>query len=166
MLEDPTLRKAVEFAVETEKLGAMFYERMADKLRDEGEVGEIFKTLAKDEFAHGKQFQLLLETLPEGEGISNLDEHLALLRLLSRSEFFVGESGLSRNIDAIKTREDALERAFHLEKDTLAYYRELQDILGENKILSSIIQAEKSHLSKVGEYLITGAKMRGLKDKF
>ena len=34
----------------------------------------------------------------------------------------------------------------------------------ENDTLTSIIEAEKKHLAKVMEYMITGAEMRGLAD--
>ncbi len=40
----------------------------------------------------------------------------------------------------------------------------MEDIIGKNDILTSIIQAEKQHLLKVMEYMLTEAKMRGLAD--
>jgi hypothetical protein len=40
----------------------------------------------------------------------------------------------------------------------------MEDILGKDDTLATIIEAEKKHLAKVMEYMITGAKMRGLAD--
>ena len=60
-----------------------------------------------------------------------------------------------------------LERAYGASQspeDALAYYRAMEDIIGKNDILTSIIQAEKQHLLKVMEYMLTEAKMRGLAD--
>ena len=164
MLEELTLRKAVEFAVTTEQLGNKFYTKMAKKFEDD-EISAIFSTLAKDELAHEKQFQNLLETVPKDPGVSSQDDRWAILRVMSMSEFFMGQSGIFKKLDEVETREDALQRAFSLEKDTLGYYRAMEDIIGKDDTLTSIIQAEKQHLLKVMEYMVTGAKMRGLADK-
>jgi rubrerythrin len=164
MLEELTLRKAVEFAVTTEQLGNKFYNKMAKKFADDAQVSEIFAMLAKDELVHEKQFQNLLNKVPKDEGVSSQDDRWAHLKIMSMSEFFMGQSGVFRKLEEIETKEDALQRAFGLEKDTLGYYRAMEDILGKDEILTSIIEAEKKHLAKVMEYMITGAKMRGLAD--
>ena len=164
MLEELTLRKAVEFAVTTEQLGAKFYNKMAKKFEDDEGIKEIFTTLAKDELIHEKQFQNLLNSVPKDPDVSSQDDRWAILRVLSMSEFFMGQSGLFKKLDEIETREDALRRAFNLEKDALAYYRAMEDIIGKDDTLTSIIQAEKQHLLKVMEYMLTEGKMRGLAD--
>lgn len=166
MLEELTIRKAVEFAVTTEQLGNKFYNKMSKKFADDEELSEIFATLAKDEKTHEKQFQNLLKTVPKDPDVSSQDERWQYLKVMSLSEFFMGESGLFKKLDEVETREDALKRAFGLEKDTIGYYRAMEDIIGENETLTSIIEAEKSHLNKVMEYMITEAKVRGLADKY
>ena len=166
MLEELTVRKSVEFAVKTEELGNIFYTRLAKKFSEDTEISEIFSMLAKDELTHRKQFNELLEKVPEDPGVSSRDERMALLKIMSRSEFFMGESGLSSKLDEIETRDDALERAVRLEKDTLGYFQAMKDVLGDEPILNAIIKIEKSHLVKLMEYMITGAKMRGLGDQF
>jgi rubrerythrin len=165
MLEDVTIKKALEFAMKTEELGNIFYTKMAKKFENE-EIADIFSKLAKDELVHQKQFEQLAETVPEDPNISSKDERLALLRIMSRSEFFMGKDGLYRKIEEIQTREDALERAVGLEKDTLGYFQAIKDVLGDDEVLNAIIKIEKSHLVKLMEYMITGAKMRGLGDKY
>ena len=164
MLEELTLRKAVEFAVMTEQLGNKFYNKMAKKFADDAEISEIFTLLAKDELIHEKQFQNLLNKVPKDEGVSSQDDRWAHLKIMSMSEFFMGQSGVFKKLDEIESKEDALQRAFGLEKDTLGYYRAMEDILGKDDTLTSIIEAEKKHLAKVMEYMITGAKMRGIAD--
>ena len=165
MLEELTIRKALEFAAKTEELGNLFYTKLAKKFENE-EICEIFSTLAQDELAHKKQFQTLMEKTPEDPNVSSKDERMALLKIMSRSEFFMGEDGLYRNIEQIETRDDALERAVKLEKDTLGYFQAMRDVLGDNEILTAIIKIEKRHLIKLMEYMITGAKMRGLGDQY
>ena len=165
MLEELTIRKALEFAAKTEELGNLFYTKLAKKFENE-EISEIFSILAQDELAHKKQFQTLMEKTPEDPNVSSKDERMALLKIMSRSEFFMGEDGLYRNIEQIETRDDALERAVKLEKDTLGYFQAMRDVLGDNEILTAIIKIEKRHLIKLMEYMITGAKMRGLGDQY
>jgi rubrerythrin len=166
MLEELTVRKAVEFACKTEELGNVFYTRLAKKFSEDAEISNIFSILAKDELAHRQQFNQLLDKIPEDPGVSSRDERMALLKVMSRSEFFMGEKGLTSKLEEIKTREDALERAVQLEKDTLGYFQAMKDVLGDEPILDAIIKIEKSHLVKLIEYMITGAKMRGLGDTF
>ena len=64
MLEELTVRKAVEFAVKTEEMGGRFYEKFARKFSDDPELKKTFELLARDEKAHENQFLKLLETLP------------------------------------------------------------------------------------------------------
>ncbi|MBW2278641.1 MAG: hypothetical protein JRF63_14205 [Deltaproteobacteria bacterium] len=156
MLEEPTLRRAVEFAVETERLGAAFYVMLAEKFDDATDLVAIFTRLAKDEVAHERQFTELLDQIPEDPG--DPDRHsdqLTMLRIMSSSEFFVGEAGLDGQAESIQTRKDAVERAVRLEKDLLAFYLSMEEILGENSILGAVIAAEKQHILELGEYLMT-----------
>jgi hypothetical protein len=65
------------------------------------------------------------------------------------SEFFLGEDGIFRNLDAIKTREDALKRALRLEMDTLNYYQAIKDVLGDDETIVAMIQAERNHIEQI-----------------
>jgi len=84
---------------------------------------------------------------------------------MSVAEVFDTEA-LSKRVDEIRTREDALERALGLEKATLAYYQAMREILGADDVLDSLITVEKRHVVKVMQLLLTGAKFRGLADAF
>ena len=56
--------------------------------------------------------------------------------------------------------------AFELEKATLGFYSAMRDVLGANDTLDSVIEAEKAHLNKVMQYIVTDSKFRGLADKW
>jgi rubrerythrin len=163
-MDNLTLRNGVELAVTTEKLGAGFYKTLANRFKENGEISELFSILAKDEESHEAQFKILLGKIPADKEKQENKEKYQLLTAAAISEFFAGGEGPMKNIDEIKNRDDALARAFALEKATLFYYHAMQDCLGENPILKEIISAEKSHLVSVMKYLMTGAKMRGLAD--
>jgi rubrerythrin len=159
-----SLRDGIELAVTTEKLGADFYKTLSKRFKENAEISELFSILAKDEKAHEAQFKALLEKIPAGERKPKSDQEYQLLTAAAMSEFFTGEEGPMKDIDKIKTRDDAFARAFALEKASLFYYHAMQECLGKNEILKAIIGAEKSHLVSVMKYLVTGAKMRGLAD--
>jgi rubrerythrin len=152
MLEGVGLREAVEFAITTEQLGSRFYEMLAEKFSDDEELHGIFAQLALDEVAHEREFSSLLERVPAEEleipGISQ-----GVLKAWSISEFFSNRDGLMRDVDAIQTRDDAVQRALELEKQTLGYYETLRDVMGGNATLDVIIEAEKSHVVLLGRFL-------------
>ena len=146
MLTDPTPRKAIEFAVKTEEMGAIFYRKMARRLSDDREIHDIFMKLAEDEDRHKAQFEALMEKVPGEFAFKSQRERLAVLRATSMSEFFLGEDGLFKDLDSIKTGQDALKRALRLEKDTLGYYQAIRDLIGDNSTVDAMIQAERNHI--------------------
>lgn len=164
MVEPLTLRKSIELAVATEKNGAAFYKHLAEEFRDSKELHEMFSMLASDEVAHEVEFRALLKKLPAEKGKADTEENYQYLTAASMSEFFMGEKGAFKDSERIRTRDDALARAFALEKATLFYYHAMKDILGDHETLNAIIKAEKNHLVSVMKYMLTGAKMRGLSD--
>ena len=165
MTDAMTPRKAIEFAIKTEELGMKFYQQLARKFSDQPELNELFELLAKDEVTHEAQFRRLLEKTPPDEGVSTGPE-FQYLRAMSLSQFFMGQEGLKKKSKEIEDKGDALGIAFELEKATLHYYTAMREVLGANDTLDSVIEAEKSHLTKVMQYLVTDAKFRGLADQW
>jgi len=165
-MEEMTLKKCIEFAVATEENGARFYSRMARKFAADPEVSDLFKSLAKDEVLHRKKFSKRLSKLPQDSGVSNAPEQSEYLRAMSISEFFSHQQGPLKGMDKIKSSEDALEKAFNLEKATLGFYQAVQDVLGRNRILTSIIKEEKNHVIRLMKVMVTGEKFRSLQDKW
>ena len=156
-----TLEKAVDFAVQTERLGQEMYSALASRFEDDSELRELFTTLAADEEHHADHFAGLRKRL----GGKQLDpEEQQYLRAASLSDIFADWS-LSEAPEMITTREDALQKAFNLEKTTLGYYQALQEIIPD-ELLEEMVAEEKRHLVKVMKYMVTGAKVRGLGDKF
>jgi len=165
MADTFTPRKAVEFAVKTEQLGAKFYKKLASRFSRDAELKDLFELLAKDEAAHEGQFRRLLEEMPPDEGVSTGPE-FDYVRAMSLSQFFMGKKGLKKKYKEIKGKGEAMRTVFELEKATLQYYQALREVLGENDALQAIIEAEKAHVMKAMQYVITDAKFRGLSDKW
>ena len=164
MLNDVTLKSSLEFAVKTEDIGSQFYSRLAKKFADNKEVADIFSRLSRDEEVHKSQFSRLLAQLPDEAGMVSAPEKSEYVKAMSISEFFSPRHGPFADIDTIEDRDDALEKAFGLEKATLGFYRAVQDAIGENDTLKQVIEAEKSHVVALMKVLMTGAKFRSLQD--
>lgn len=163
-MEQMTLKKCVEFAVATEENGAKFYKRMARKFASKPEISDLFKSLARDEAVHRKKFSRLLNDVPAESGTSNAPEQDEYLRAMSISEFFSHHEGPLKDAEKIKSSDDALEQAFNFEKATLGFYHAVQDVLGRNRTLTSIIKEEKNHVARLMKAMLTGEKFRGLQD--
>jgi len=166
MIEDITLKNCLEFAVKTEEIGSEFYTRLAKRFADNKELADTFSRLSKDEQVHKRQFSELLKTVPDDAGSSAAPEKHEYVKAMSISEFFSPKRGPFANIDKIKDRDDALEKAFGLEKATLGFYKAVQDLLGESETLSKVIEAEKGHVVALMKVMFTGAKFRSLQDQW
>jgi rubrerythrin len=166
MPQENEIKEVVEMAVEMERMGCAFYETMAARFAKNAEIGELFTALANDERVHEKMFRELLAKMP---GIANprtKDDSIAFLRIMVLPETMLTEQDAQARLHQIQTPRDAVDRALRVEKDTFAYYEAMKDIFGKHEALEKIIEEEKRHIIKLTEYLITGAKMRGLEDKF
>ena len=166
MIENLTLEKAMAFAAQTEELGTQFYRRLSERFSDDQEIAQIFATLSEDEVAHQQQFEALIGIVAKMSPEPAQAEDLTYLGVLAQTAFFGGEGALEKQLEKIKSPQDALQRALQLEKDTLGYYAAMKEVLGENDVLNGIINFEKGHVTKLFQYLVTGAKMRGLGDVF
>ena len=111
-MKEITLRNSIEMAIATEKLGAGFYGKLAEKFKSDKEISELFSILAKDEKAHEVQFRTLLDKVPAEDKEPTTDQKYQYLTAVSISEFFAGDGGALKDVDKIKTRDDALARAF------------------------------------------------------
>ena len=165
-LNKTTLKTSIALAARTEREVADFYEALADRFRDDSEIQELFSILAKDEKVHEAQCKALFNKISADKNELGSEDELQYLAAASMSEFFSSESGAMKDIAKIETRDDALAKAFAIEKATLFHYNAIRDLLGGDETLNAIIRAEKNHLVNVMKYLITGAKVRDLTDKW
>jgi rubrerythrin len=167
MIDNLTLKGCMEFAIATEELGTKIYTRLANKFSDKKDVAGLFSRLAEDEKIHKKQFSELLRKAPEDEGVSNSPEKREYLRAMSISEFFSHDRGPFQDLEGIKVREDALEKALDFEKATIGFYKAVEDVLGTSTLLSEVIQTERNHVVVLMKaLLVEGSKFRGLQDNW
>ncbi len=165
MSDEFTIRKAVQLAVATEELAARAYSSLAEKLSQQ-QISEVFSLLAADEKGHRAQFKALLDSLPPQAGETPQVERHLYLSAMAKSEFFSGEAGLKAKLEKIQTLDEALVHVLGFEKATLGFYQAIRDTLGPEAELEAIIAAEKQHIAKLMQYILTDAKMRGLADNW
>jgi len=160
MLEELTIKKAVEFAITTEQQGSRIYRKLARRFADNEELVELFELLGAEEDKHEQSLCALLKKVPDEEASSG-DERFQYLRAISISEFFSGEDKLFGR-ESLESREDVLLRALNMEKATLQYYHAMRDVLGDSEVIAALIKAEKRHVVYIMRYLITDEKVKGL----
>ena len=158
-MESLSPRKAVEVAVATEELGAEAYRRLAGKFADQPDVQRLFATLAQDEDKHAAQFSRLRTMVDQQERRSYAEKY-GEIRAVVISEFFSKHDGLMRAPDEIETPVDALQRALDLEHATIQLYKEMEAVLGEHAVLTSILDAERLHAASVKAVMQTVGKSR------
>ena len=166
MSDEITLKRAMDLAVATEDMGAQVYGRLAEKFADQKEVAEVFSILAGDEKAHSVQFQALRNKVAAEDRTISDDEGGDYLRAMAMSEFFRGDTGLISRLEEAKGVDEALICVLEFEKATLGYYVAVKDVVGASKELDNIMQAEKSHITRLVKYVLTDEKMKSLADRF
>ncbi len=162
MLEEPTLRKSIQLAIQTEQIGAKYYQELTERFEKDKKIRDIFAQLAKDEKVHEQQFSEILKTLPDEGKID--PRHQAYLKAASISEFFKNDT--FKDIAKVESPEEVMRRAFNFEKSTLFFYSALSEIIGESEQLNEIIEAEKLHVTNLLKVILEDAKFRGLQDTF
>lgn len=140
-----SVREVVEQAVQTEKLGKEFYDKMAEKFRDNAELRKLFELLAAHEVRHGESFLKLKSQLSD-EQPEYWDEVALYLRALVDSEFFLGKDKCLPSLEHVKTAVEAIEFALCFERETLLYYYTLREAIQEKELIDAIIREEKSHI--------------------
>ena len=165
MIEDLTLKGCIEFAIATEELGSENYARLAEKFSHIPEITQLFSRLSEDEQVHKQQFSKLKAKAPEEPAGGQTPEMNNYLEAMSHSVFFSKYQGPFTDVDAVKDRDDALQKALEFEKATLGFYKAVEEVQGGSEILSQIIKAERNHVVVIMKaLLVEGSKFRSLQD--
>ncbi|MBW2261135.1 MAG: ferritin family protein [Deltaproteobacteria bacterium] len=153
MDREMTVSRALELAVEIERFGVKFYERVARKFDDNPDVARVFRGLAEDEKEHESRFADLLEQAGQDDPEAASEYHRSdFLRALAKSEFF--RTPDFKEIDSIVTVADALRIGIKLELRTLLYYQGVRDEIGHSKLLDAAIAEEQEHFVLLQDELI------------
>lgn len=142
-----SINEVLEMAVQTEKIGYQFYTHMAEKFKKDGELVNLFTTLATKEKAHEKTFADLKSMVSKsGPEPVEWEEVSNYMRAFVESEFFLGKGKSLPSMDHIKSAKDAVRFAIGFEKETLLYFLGLRGVVKEKEVVDEVINEEKSHI--------------------
>ena len=157
MLLSLTAEEILEIAIETERQGAAFYERLATSTHDE-RVKEECQRLVTFEREHEKTFRRLLEQQDVQRALSSLqpsqlsDKYRQYLSALVDSNMLPDEETAQRLADEAESEADAINVALQMEKNTILFYQELQNLLGQEAgVLQTVLDEERSHVYELNE---------------
>jgi rubrerythrin len=146
----------IEMALELEKSGEIFYDRVAEKVSSP-EVQELFKDLAEQEKDHYAAFQGLSGTLWDTGAATEeeWDQYLMYLQATIQSAFFEGSDKALALAEQVSDAREAVQMAMDFEKETMLFFYELRDkVMGADKqVVEEIITEERSHLRRLAAML-------------
>ena len=146
-----------EMAAQIERNGAKFYRSAAKKFPD---IAPVLLDLAKMEDEHLKTFTAMHAELSGGEletPVYDPDGEVQMyLRVMADGHVFDLQTDPSRQVENKKTPEDVLEMAMRAERDSIAFYVGLKEVVpqkaGKDKV-QAIIKEEMGHMAILNEKL-------------
>ena len=151
-----TAAQGLEMAMQIETNGEAFYSTVAAET-SVAELKDLFEFLAAQERNHYKVFEKLLGRVEPGPGMlaPEEDEYSMYLDVALDQALF---SGADKALAAARRAQDktaAIRTALGFEKDTLLFFYDLREMVGENdrETLSRIINEEKSHVRRLAREL-------------
>jgi rubrerythrin len=143
----------VEVAVRIEENGANFY-RYAVQIAGREETKILFRQLADEEVKHQKTFSEILAGMDRSTPPEGYDgEYAAYLHNYVDNRLVFKTDGLAGELGAIKDELSAIDFAIRRELDSLLYYREMRELLPEDRraAVERIILEERKHFTKLSE---------------
>jgi rubrerythrin len=144
-------RELIEIAIGIEKNGATFYDSLADSTKNLGAQG-IYKYLADREREHTAIFQRMLGLVSEYKPPETYTEEYNLyLKALVDSLIFTDDKVILNMARKVNSDAEAIQVAMGAEKDSILFYIEMKGMVRrtERKVVSEIIEEEKSHLRQL-----------------
>jgi rubrerythrin len=151
-----TAAEALEMALEIEKNGEVFYNAAAEK-SDDVEVTALFEDLAAQEQMHYKVFQKMLGGVGSAPELpaEEYDQYQAYLQSALDNALFSGEDKALALAEKATDRETALRAALGFEKDTMLFFYDLREMVGEadKEAVSRVIGEERKHMRRLASLL-------------
>ena len=147
----------VEAAIEIERRGRDAYLKAASACTD-ARVKEFLEFFAGEEGRHQAIFEKMAARLGPVRvpAQSSPSEYMEYLQgLLDGHALFAG-AGPDRLLPAAAGAASAIELAIRIEKDTILFYLEMQELIppGERAAVRECIEEERSHLRQLSDMLV------------
>jgi rubrerythrin len=144
------VKEILEFAVFIEQRGYEFYVGAMKKF-SEPRVTELFQYLADEEFKHEEFFRILLEQSGGIRGKSPDPEYQAYMREFCKAHSLADHDVTSARLAKASGLGDVLDMAMGFEKDSIVFFSELKEMLGEGDTaaVEKVIHEEMGHLRRI-----------------
>ena len=157
MLLPLTAVQILEIAIQAERQGAAFYQRLA-ATADSERVRAECQRLVEFEREHEKTFRRLLGQRDVQRALDSLqpgqlsDEYQQYLSALVDSNMLPDEETAQQLAEEADSEVEAINIALQMEKNTILFYQELQNLLGTKVgALQTILDEERSHVYQLSE---------------
>lgn len=143
----------LEFAIQIEKNGEIFY-RAAAKKSGSDKVRNMFLYLAEEEVKHRNTYKALLKSTEDYQPPEIYPgEYFRYLQAYADQHIFVNKEVIEKKAEMTKSDIEAIDLAMGFEKDSILYYLEMIDHVPENEknIIDRIVKEEHSHYLKLTE---------------
>jgi len=151
-----TATEGLEMAMEVEKSGEVFYNKVAANSTDP-ELKALFENLALQERGHHQVFQKMLGDVKPSPFFPAVehDQYQTYLQVALENALFAGPDKALSLADQAKDRETALRAAMGFEKDPLLFFYDLRDMVSEadQDAITKIIIEEKKHVRRLMDML-------------
>lgn len=146
----------LELAIQIEVNGNAYYNKMLDKSESKS-VKEIFSYLAQEELQHVEDFTKLRDKI-KAPAYEIADEYKTpemeiYLKAMFDGRVFPNIKSVEDIVDEIKSDEAAIRHALSFEKDTIVFFTEILNMLGEDdenkSVVKELIRQEKIHIAKL-----------------
>lgn len=149
MAEKYSIQEIVKFAIEIEKEGIVFYNKISKKTKNPG-LNKIFQKLESDEKKHQKKFEGILETLghDENEYLYHLEnEYISYLHSFIEKTVF-NKSKTEQIAENMKSDLDAINYAIEKEENSIKFYENMKELTPKGNIptINVIISEENLHI--------------------
>lgn len=144
--------QALDMAVKVEENGEAFYRAAAER-QTESDLKALFEDLAGRERSHREVFERMaaeVEETPE-PAPSDVGDYESFLTVALDQALFSGPDKALRMAKEAQDRAAVLRAAMGFEKDTMLFYYDLREMVGEKdrEVVSDIIREEKQHLLRL-----------------
>ncbi len=147
-----TIKEIIDIAVGMEDAGLRFYNRVADKFKDQ-HIKDLFLYLARQEVEHRKLFQSLSDKVSDKPGEYN-EEYFLYLKALGGDKIYPGAAeNIESVMSKIETPLDAVNKGFQDEKEAILFYNEIKRLYENDsetsEVIDRVIMEERKHALKL-----------------
>ncbi len=143
----------LEFALAIERNGEAFYQSMSEKTGNK-DAKAIYNHLAGEERKHLKTFRSMQDSAGKFQPPESYPgEYMLYLKSLVDNAVFTDSTGARQTAEKMSGEIEAIDIGIRAEKDSILFYTELQDFVGQSdrNVVHNIIDEEKLHLRQLSE---------------